>query len=70
MTAIWICPLCKVGHMESQREAHLRDHEAFLLESDPFVCPRCGAVSHNLNDKRNGYCGRGHDWTAPRQFAG
>jgi len=31
----------------------------------PFRCPRCGAVSHNPNDKREGYCGRCHDWTAP-----
>ena len=23
----------------------------------PFVCPICGAVSHNPNDARNRYCG-------------
>ena len=28
-----------------------------------FVCPRCGAVSANPTDIREGYCGRCHDWT-------
>jgi hypothetical protein len=28
-----------------------------------FVCPRCGAVSHNPQDVKEGYCGRCHDWT-------
>jgi len=28
-----------------------------------FECPRCGAVSHNPNDERHGYCGRCHAWT-------
>jgi hypothetical protein len=26
----------------------------------PFVCPRCGAKSYNLNDLRERYCGRCH----------
>lgn len=26
--------------------------------SEPFKCPTCGAVSHNLKDKQYGYCGR------------
>ena len=30
-----------------------------------FTCPRCGAVSYNPKDRREGYCGRCHDWTAP-----
>ena len=25
-----------------------------------YVCPRCGAVSHNVNDRRERYCGRCH----------
>jgi ribosomal protein S27AE len=25
-----------------------------------FVCPRCAAVSYNLNDIRERYCGRCH----------
>lgn len=33
---------------------------------DSITCPRCGATSHNLNDVREGYCGRCHDWTTPR----
>lgn len=28
-----------------------------------FTCPRCGAVSHNPMDEREGYCGRCYDWT-------
>jgi hypothetical protein len=28
-----------------------------------FVCPRCGAISANPNDVREGYCGACHDWT-------
>lgn len=26
----------------------------------PFTCQRCGAVSHNPNDEREGYCGSCH----------
>lgn len=25
-----------------------------------YTCPRCGAVSYNLNDARERYCGRCH----------
>jgi predicted ATP-dependent serine protease len=32
-------------------------------DSAGFTCPRCGMTSHNPNDKREGYCGRCHDWT-------
>jgi len=28
--------------------------------TDPFVCPRCGFVSWNPNDKRERYCGHCH----------
>jgi hypothetical protein len=28
-----------------------------------FTCPVCRAVSYNLNDVREGYCGRCHSWT-------
>lgn len=28
-----------------------------------FACPRCGAVSYNPNDIKEGYCGRCHWWT-------
>lgn len=28
-----------------------------------FVCPVCAAVSHDPNDKREGYCPRCHQWT-------
>jgi ribosomal protein L37E len=28
-----------------------------------FTCPRCGAVSYNPDDRREGYCVRCHDWT-------
>lgn len=31
-----------------------------------FTCPRCGARSHHPDDVDQGYCGRCHDWTAPR----
>lgn len=30
---------------------------------DAFVCPRCGAASHNPTDIAEQYCGRCHDWT-------
>ncbi len=41
------------------------------LESDAphFQCPRCGIVSWNPRDLQEGYCGRCHDWTAPRSPA-
>ena len=28
-----------------------------------FKCPKCGMVSYNANDIREGYCGMCHDWT-------
>jgi predicted RNA-binding Zn-ribbon protein involved in translation (DUF1610 family) len=31
-----------------------------------FVCPRCGAESHNPNDIVNRYCGRCHRFTDDR----
>jgi hypothetical protein len=31
--------------------------------SEPFTCPRCGAVSHHPRDHAECYCGRCHDWT-------
>jgi hypothetical protein len=33
-------------------------------EPPSFTCPRCGAISWNPNDAREGYCGRCHDWTS------
>lgn len=33
--------------------------ELFGIEV-PFLCPKCGAVSDNPNDKREGYCARCH----------
>jgi hypothetical protein len=32
---------------------------------EPLTCPRCGAVSHNANDRKHGYCARCDDFTAP-----
>lgn len=29
-----------------------------------FECPKCGAVSHNANDVREGYCGRCNAFTS------
>lgn len=34
-----------------------------MTEPASFSCPRCGAVSYNLNDVEHGYCGRCHDFT-------
>lgn len=33
-----------------------------------FVCPRCGATSHNPHDRAYGYCGRCHWWTGDAQL--
>jgi DnaJ-class molecular chaperone len=37
----------------------------WLLPS--ITCPRCNAVSYNMNDVEYGYCARCHDWTTPRE---
>lgn len=29
-----------------------------------FTCPKCGMVSHNPNDLKEGYCGACHAYTA------
>jgi transposase len=34
-----------------------------MTDAPFFTCPRCGMISHNPNDVREGYCGRCHDWT-------
>jgi ribosomal protein S27AE len=34
-----------------------------LNETEPFTCPKCGAVSHHPKDKEQGYCGRCHAFT-------
>lgn len=31
---------------------------------ESITCPRCGAISFNPTDIREGYCGACHDWTA------
>jgi hypothetical protein len=31
-----------------------------LPRPSPFVCPRCGAISHNPHDAAERYCGRCH----------
>lgn len=33
-----------------------------------YRCPVCGAVSHNPNDEREGYCARCHDFTETVQY--
>jgi len=38
---------------------------AVRSKATTFTCPDCGAVSHNPNDAREGYCGRCHAWTRP-----
>ena len=34
-----------------------------MTDQPLITCPACGAVSYNVNDIREGYCGRCHDWT-------
>lgn len=43
-------------HIKTERTAAPADGAA-------FACPRCGMISHNANDVREGYCGNCHDWT-------
>jgi CO dehydrogenase/acetyl-CoA synthase alpha subunit len=44
--------------------------ESFEVGPPAFVCPRCTAVSYNLNDAKNRYCARCHtfvdDQVCPR----
>lgn len=34
-------------------------------EPEPYICPRCGAVSYNPHDKEQRYCGFCHRFEAP-----
>ncbi|MDP5182151.1 hypothetical protein QOZ88_05840 [Blastococcus sp. BMG 814] len=34
------------------------------MAREPFTCPRCGRRSWHPEDKRQGYCGACHDFTA------
>ncbi|HEY2309450.1 MAG TPA: hypothetical protein VGI05_26530 [Streptosporangiaceae bacterium] len=60
----WSCQWC---HQPETRESW-----AFWYDQPPppgervIICPRCGAVSANANDIKEGYCGACHDWTTPR----
>ena len=38
------------------------------MTTEPFTCPRCGAVSHHPMDALEGYCGACHDWTGSRRY--
>lgn len=38
--------------------------------ADGFRCPKCNKVSHNPNDKREGYCGACHAYTGARDATG
>lgn len=45
-------------------ERHFREvAKAAAQAREVFICSRCGAISHNLNDIKLGYCGACHDWT-------
>ena len=33
------------------------------MSTTSFKCPKCGMVTCNPNDIREGYCGMCHDWT-------
>jgi hypothetical protein len=44
-------------HIRTERTARPADGAA-------FACPRCGMISRNANDVREGYCGNCHDWTS------
>lgn len=61
----WTCQWC---HQPETRQSW-----AFWYDTDPdkpaervIICPRCHSVSANPDDIREGFCGRCHDWTTPR----
>lgn len=60
----WHCQWC--------HQPETRDSWRFWYDHDPrpgervIICPDCGSVSANPNDIREGYCGRCHAWTTPR----
>lgn len=60
--------LQRMHKLHSELEAF---EEQFKLqrssEAAKFTCPRCGAMSYNINDIKNGYCGACHDWTREPQ---
>jgi hypothetical protein len=55
---------CPAHWMTLSARAAAGDGHAGAELARCFICPRCRAVSHNPNDKREGYCGRCHDFTA------
>jgi hypothetical protein len=47
--------------------ASLRRSFAPVVQDQPSItCPRCRATSYHPADIAEGYCGRCHEWTAPR----
>lgn len=58
------CPVC--GLVDAHKLQCPERPGGGQVELPVFVCPRCGAVSAHPDDVREGYCGRCHDWTAPR----
>lgn len=71
-----ICPTCRGRQFISQGGAD--DDEirhvpcpdciggvAYCCDPEPpasYICPGCRAVSYNLNDIQERYCGRCHQW--------
>lgn len=52
------CSCARGGRAQFERDSGLKPRERV------YVCPKCGAISHNPTDELEGYCAQCHDWTA------
>ena len=55
---IWRCKAC--GATQERNTIRCEQCGKPLVFPASFTCPRCKAVSYNLNDIINRYCGRCH----------
>jgi ribosomal protein S27AE len=46
-------------------QAH--DIRYMLAKGEAIRCPRCGLISTHPKDISEGYCGKCHDWTSPKE---
>ncbi len=66
MDELWRVHTNEMGNHWRRLVEALIEYKRLDVKDEPptFTCPRCGAVSHNATDIKQGYCGACHDWTA------
>lgn len=64
---VYLARLEEQGHIQRTRETLVSYPGALpraMYRARPcYTCRRCSLTTYNVNDIREGYCGKCHDWT-------